>query len=53
MIGRVQAMAARLGSDVFRRQCALTRRGDLDRLDEVACPTLILAGERDSLRSLE
>ena len=31
----------------------LPRPGDLDRLAEIHCPTHILAGERDGLRSLE
>lgn len=53
LIARLQSMAARLGGDVFSRQCMLPRPGDLDRLGEIRCPTLVLAGERDGLRSLE
>ncbi len=52
LTGRIHAMGARLGGEVFRRQCLLDRRGDLDRLHEIRCPTLIVAGERDGLRSL-
>ena len=53
MIERIQAMALRLGSEVFQRQCMLARHGDRDRLNEISCPTLILAGDQDRLRTLD
>lgn len=49
---RIHAMGAHLGGEVFLRQCRLDRRGDLDRLGEIRCPTLIVAGGQDKLRSL-
>jgi pimeloyl-ACP methyl ester carboxylesterase len=46
-------MGARLGGEVFRRQSMLERPGDLDRLHEIRCPTLVVAAAQDQLRSLE
>jgi pimeloyl-ACP methyl ester carboxylesterase len=43
LIERVRAMGMRLGGDVFRRQSMLERPGDLDRLQEIRCPTLVVA----------
>jgi pimeloyl-ACP methyl ester carboxylesterase len=53
LIGRIFAMGARLGPEVFRRQLMLERNGDLDRLSAIRCPTFIVAGEQDRLRSIE
>lgn len=53
MIERVRAMGMRLGGDVFRRQSVLDRPGDIDRLDAIRCPTLVIAAAQDQLRSLE
>ncbi|MFG3593137.1 alpha/beta fold hydrolase [Bradyrhizobium sp. RDI18] len=53
LIGRLQAMGRRLGLEAFRRQSNLDRHGDADRLSEIRCPTLIVAGEDDKLRSLD
>jgi pimeloyl-ACP methyl ester carboxylesterase len=53
MIERVRAMGTRLGGEVFRRQSMLERPGDLDRLHEIRCPTLVVAASQDQLRSLE
>lgn len=53
LAGRIQAMGARLGGEVFRRQSMLDRRSDLDRLQEIRCPTLVIAGGQDGLRSIE
>lgn len=53
LIERVRAMGARLGGEVFRRQSMLERPGDLDRLDAIRCPTLVVAADHDQLRSLE
>jgi len=53
MIERVRAMGVRLGGDVFRRQSVLERPGDIDRLHQIRCPTLVVAAAQDQLRSLE
>ncbi len=53
LVGRVRAMGARLGGEVFRRQSQLERPGDRERLGEIACPTLIVAAAQDQLRSRE
>lgn len=53
LIERVRAMGMRLGGEVFRRQSMLERPGDLDRLDEIRCPTLVVAAAQDQLRSLD
>ena len=45
-------MGARLGVEVFRRQSLLDRSADLERLHGILCPTLIIAGGQDRLRSL-
>jgi pimeloyl-ACP methyl ester carboxylesterase len=52
LVERIQAMGARLGPEVFHRQLMLDRPADLDRLHEVRCRTLVLAGAQDRLRSL-
>ncbi len=53
IIGRIQAMGDRLGGGVFQRQSALVRTSDADRLGEISCPTLIVAGAEDRLRRLD
>jgi len=53
LIERVRAMGMRLGGEVFRRQSVLERPGDIDRLGEIRCPTLVIAAAQDQLRSLE
>ncbi len=53
MIERVRAMGARLGSDVFLRQTAVVRAGDVASLGQIACPTLVVAADGDQLRSVE
>lgn len=53
LIERVRAMGVRLGGEVFRRQSALERAGDRDRLHEIRCPTLVIAAGQDRLRSRE
>ena len=53
LVERVRAMGMRLGGEVFRRQSMLERPGDLDRLHEIRCPTLVVAAAHDQLRSLE
>jgi pimeloyl-ACP methyl ester carboxylesterase len=53
LIERIRAMSVRLGGEVFRRQSALERAGDLDRLYGIRCPVLIVAAGQDRLRSRE
>jgi pimeloyl-ACP methyl ester carboxylesterase len=53
MISRVRDMGLRLGGEVFHRQSALARAGDLERLGEIVQPTLIVAADADRLRSRE
>ena len=53
MIGRIRDMGLRLGGEVFHRQSAMARAGDLDRLDAIHQPTLIVAADDDRLRSRE
>jgi len=43
-------MGLRLGGEVFHRQSAMARAGDLDRLGEIMQPTLIVAADADRLR---
>lgn len=52
LITRIQAMSARLGGDVFRRQAMLDRPGAAERLGDIACPTLIIAARADRLRTV-
>lgn len=49
----MHAMSVRLGGEAFRQQALLRRDGDTDRLSEIHCPTLALAGEHDRLRSID
>jgi pimeloyl-ACP methyl ester carboxylesterase len=53
LIERVRAMGARLGSDVFLRQTAVVRAGDVASLAQIACPTLVVAAAGDQLRSVD
>ena len=53
LIERVRAMGVRLGGEVFRRQSAIVRAGDRERLGEIRCPTLVIAAGHDRLRNRE
>ena len=53
LIERVRAMGVRLGGEVFRRQSAIVRTSDRERLIDIRCPTLIVAAGQDRLRSRE
>lgn len=53
MIERVRKMSERVGGAVFVRQAAQEREGDLDQLAAIQCPTLVIAADRDALRSLD
>lgn len=53
MVERVRAMSERVGGAVFLRHASQARAGDLDRLASIRCPTLVVAADRDALRSLD
>ncbi|SMO94653.1 alpha/beta fold hydrolase [Paracoccus laeviglucosivorans] len=53
LVERIHAMSVRLGGQTFRNQAVFRRDGDLDKLPTIDCPTLIVAGGKDRLRSLE
>ncbi|MTH61597.1 alpha/beta fold hydrolase [Paracoccus litorisediminis] len=53
LIDRIHKMSVRLGGETFRRQALFQREGDAARLAEIRCPTLIVAGREDRLRSLD
>lgn len=45
-------MSLRLGPDTWQRQLEFRRDGDCAKLSEIACPTLIVAGRENRLRTL-
>lgn len=51
LITRIQAMGHRLGGEVFRRQALLERSDERGELRAIRCPTIVIAGEQDKLRS--
>jgi len=51
LIGRIQRMGVRLGSEVYARLASLERPSDLDRLDQIRCECLVVFAEHDKLRS--
>lgn len=53
MIERVRAMSERVGGQVFKRHASQVRDSDLQQLAVIQCPTLIIAGDQDTLRSME
>ena len=53
LVERIHAMSMRLGGETFRNQALFRRDGDLEKLPTIDCPTLIIAGSKDRLRSLE
>jgi len=53
LIERVRRMGLALGQEVFKRQSAVPRTGDLSRLGEIRCPTLVVAADDDQIRSLD
>lgn len=52
LIDRVKKMAHRLGAEVFRRQSLICRGDERHLLATIRCPCLVIAGEKDKLRSL-
>lgn len=53
LIERVRMMGVRLGGEAFRHQSLVERPGDLHLLDQIRCPTLVIAAGHDGLRSIE
>lgn len=53
MIERIRDMNKRLGPEVFVRQSSLVREDGRGWLNEIQCPTLVVAAAQDALRSLE
>lgn len=53
LVRRIQEMGHRLGGDIFRRQSLLDRRDEHRELGTITCPTLVIAGDEDRLRSRE
>jgi pimeloyl-ACP methyl ester carboxylesterase len=51
LTARIAEMGKRLGGEVMARQYR-PRDSDLDRLHQIACPTLVIAAAEDRLRSL-
>lgn len=51
MLARVRDMGLRLGGHIFHRQSGLAREGDLNHLDHIKVPTLIISADTDLLRS--
>ena len=53
LIEKIRLMGAGLGKDAFILQSSIRRTGDLDQLSVIKCPTLVVAGDHDRLRSLD
>lgn len=53
LIEKIRLMGAGLGKDAFILQSSIRRTGDLDQLSVIKCPTLVVAGDQDRLRSLD
>ena len=53
LVERLRVAGVRLGGDTYLRQSAFLRESDLDRLNEISCPTLVIAGKHDKLRSFD
>ena len=53
LVAQVRAMGERLGRDVFVRQSLIVREADTARLSGIRCPTLVVAGAEDQMRSAD
>ncbi|WP_374583607.1 alpha/beta fold hydrolase [Pseudoduganella sp.] len=53
LVAQVRAMGERLGREVFIRQSLIVRSTDTAQLSDITCPTLVLHGAEDQLRSLD
>nr|WP_246449365.1 alpha/beta hydrolase [Paracoccus amoyensis] len=52
LIERIHDMSLRLGRTAFRNQLSFPRTGDIARLPDIHCPTLVIAGTKDQVRSI-
>jgi pimeloyl-ACP methyl ester carboxylesterase len=52
-VERIRSMGARLGVDAFLRQFTMQLSGDVDRLAEIRCPTLVVAASADRVRTTD
>ncbi|SRR5450830_226110 len=53
LLQRLQAMALSNGKEVFLRQLSTLRDGSYADLEQIKCPTLIVASDADRLRTVE
>lgn len=53
LVAQVRAMGERLGREVFVRQSLIVRSADTAQLGDIRCPTLVVHGADDQLRSLD
>jgi pimeloyl-ACP methyl ester carboxylesterase len=53
LLERIRAISERLGQGAFLRQSSMKREGDLTRLAQRACPTLVIAASDDRLRFID
>lgn len=53
LVAQVRAMGERLGREVFVRQSLIVRQADTAQLERIACPTLVVHGAEDQMRSLD
>lgn len=51
ILERIQAAGQRMGGDAFRRQSLVERKDERNALASIRCPSLVIAGEEDRLRS--
>lgn len=52
LIEKIRLMGAGLGKDAFIAQSCIRRTGDISQLSVIQCPTLVVAGDQDRLRSV-
>jgi pimeloyl-ACP methyl ester carboxylesterase len=52
LIEKIRLMGAGLGKDAFIAQSSIRRIGDISQLSLIQCPTLVVAGDQDRLRSV-
>jgi len=53
LIEEIRDTSKRLGKAVFSQQLRMPRESDSTKLSQITCPTLVLAGRFDKLRSVE
>lgn len=52
LVERIRLMGAGLGKDIFVQQSGIHRKGDLEHLKDIQCPTLVIGADGDRLRCL-